>query len=540
MAISIFTKLHRRFGHPISRAELHRGVRAKVRSLAEGLPLDDDGRQPDESTFMHEESFAAPTRIAVVGAGFAGLAAAYYLKKHPKNKEAANINVTVFEPRKDDEGAMLVGGRVKTLEHFVPGRLVEAGAELIGLNHALWLTLARRFKLSLSVVTPEADFSGAGLEMPLCVEVNSKRVELDDDAQEAAFNEIDRAYVKLNRMAARVNAQYPWRSGKLTAALDKCSVAAWMKRRKLSANAEAVMKFQMENDQTVPVDKQSLLGLLAAVKAGATSKHLASLSTPSEYWTQTEVFRCAHGNASLAKALQAEILSEGGHFVEHAVHTINLSGRRPVITDATGYSHPPFDWLVVAVPPKVYGDITWVGFSPSGATIQCGPATKYLSRLTHRFWIEHNKAPSGADDRLGAFWEGTDNQAANGSLLFDLSFFGGGSNAAKLVPSKRTRTNPIARDIEHVLKGYSAALDPVKTTDNVSPENWPTADWIKTGYSCPAVGEVCSAGKFLNQRHGKLVFAGEHTSMAFFGYMEGALRSGLRAASLILGRRIPA
>ena len=35
---------------------------------------------------------------------------------------------------------------------------------------------------------------------------------------------------------------------------------------------------------------------------------------------------------------------------------------------------------------------------------------------------------------------------------------------------------------------------------------------------------------------GRLLFAGEHTCMAFFGYMEGALESGLHAALLIAQR----
>jgi monoamine oxidase len=41
-------------------------------------------------------------------------------------------------------------------------------------------------------------------------------------------------------------------------------------------------------------------------------------------------------------------------------------------------------------------------------------------------------------------------------------------------------------------------------------------------------------GRMLSKPYkGRLVFAGEHTHMAFFGYMEGALRSGERAAATI-------
>ncbi|WP_370129666.1 FAD-dependent oxidoreductase [Bradyrhizobium ottawaense] len=52
---------------------------------------------------------------------------------------------------------------------------------------------------------------------------------------------------------------------------------------------------------------------------------------------------------------------------------------------------------------------------------------------------------------------------------------------------------------------------------------WPTERWTRAGYSCPAPGEVTRIGPFLNRPfHGRLVFAGEHCCLPFFGYMEGA------------------
>jgi monoamine oxidase len=45
----------------------------------------------------------------------------------------------------------------------------------------------------------------------------------------------------------------------------------------------------------------------------------------------------------------------------------------------------------------------------------------------------------------------------------------------------------------------------------------------------------CAGGPLLNKAFQKrMYFAGEHTCFAYFGYMEGALQSGQRAASSIL------
>jgi hypothetical protein len=65
--------------------------------------------------------------------------------------------------------------------------------------------------------------------------------------------------------------------------------------------------------------------------------------------------------------------------------------------------------------------------------------------------------------------------------------------------------------------------------------NWPEEGFIKTGYASPRLGEIFGKGEKLNQPfHDLLFFAGEHTRMDLFGYMEGALRSGEGAAKLLM------
>jgi monoamine oxidase len=49
-------------------------------------------------------------------------------------------------------------------------------------------------------------------------------------------------------------------------------------------------------------------------------------------------------------------------------------------------------------------------------------------------------------------------------------------------------------------------------------------------YSYLAVGQSTAFNGIQGRREGNLHFAGEHTSLDFQGYMEGALRSGYRAA----------
>ena len=66
--------------------------------------------------------------------------------------------------------------------------------------------------------------------------------------------------------------------------------------------------------------------------------------------------------------------------------------------------------------------------------------------------------------------------------------------------------------------------------------DWPGDRWTMGGYSFPAPGQVTTQGPTLYEGIGRLHFAGEHTSYAFVGFMEGALNSGAALARRIATR----
>ena len=84
--------------------------------------------------------------------------------------------------------------------------------------------------------------------------------------------------------------------------------------------------------------------------------------------------------------------------------------------------------------------------------------------------------------------------------------------------------------LEKIYRGIRPAVVRARFMD------WPGDAWTKASYSFPAPGQVVSQGPTLRQGIGRLQFAGEHTSYAFMGYMEGALESGAAAARRIAQR----
>ena len=67
--------------------------------------------------------------------------------------------------------------------------------------------------------------------------------------------------------------------------------------------------------------------------------------------------------------------------------------------------------------------------------------------------------------------------------------------------------------------------------------HWPSQKFTRGSYTCPLVGQVTTMLEHCAtpELDGKLLFAGEHTSADFSGFMCGGIESGNRAAKEALG-----
>jgi monoamine oxidase len=432
-----------------------------------------------------------------VGAGFGGLATAYFLA-------GCGFEVVVLEAQDH------VGGRVSTDANFVPGRLVEAGAELIGFNHALWLGLAGVFGLGFTMCTDDNDYAQLGLSSPVFLDGRMLTPADVDDA----FAHMDEAFATLNVMAKHVDAYAPWNS-RAAAALDARSIADWKQWLELPELVDAAIEVVLGNDNVLPTEQQSLLGFLAQIKGGGGSR----------FWSDTEVMKCADGNQALATRLADALAAHdpGSIRLNAAVGAIEISDDKVAVTTADR-GREEADFVVLAVPPTVWDRIAITPTIPDGYRMGTGPGVKFLSEVRTRFWLDEQKAPTALDEIIGETWEATDNQAAAGGS-FDISVFAGGTSADTalgLDPDRRQQW--YADELDQLFPGYK---DNVGATRFVA---WPDHEWVRCGYSSPGPGQVTTVAPLLAQPfNDRLVFAGEHVNPCFFGYMEGALQSGLLA-----------
>ncbi|HEX2203005.1 MAG TPA: FAD-dependent oxidoreductase [Longimicrobium sp.] len=499
MGRSLYAALHRRYGRRLRGADLKRRADFHRERLRSVLPVG--------LLEASRASGASPGTVAVVGGGLAGAAAAFTLN-------LLGFGVTVF-----DGG---LGGRVSTQSTLVPNRLLETGAELIGINHPLWLLFSDLFGLGMSVVTPDDDFAAQGLEMPLFLGGQS----LNPFEQEALYNQMTEVYQGWCAQAgpAVPNPWAPWTAPN-AATLDSANLAAQMPSQTGLLFDAVNTTFVFNNLQ--PMSAQSWLANLAQFAAGADFTG----GDVTGFFDDTENFRCASGNQSLLQALLFDVDVNGSNVTD-----LDTTGGGVALTLAGGVSGGTFDYAVFAAPVSVFPVTTVDGGSPfPWNPVQAGYACKYLAPLDNRFWIGQGLAPSGMSDQAGMTWEATDNQMAlpgqTGSQ-YCLTLFTGGPIAQQAVALAQSGgTGWADAYFEPLIAPMYPGIELADNGGTFCCGAGGLAPYLMSGYSCPAPGQVTTIqASYATPYNGVLFLAGEHTSPAWFGFMEGALESGLAAA----------
>ncbi|MGH7496144.1 MAG: flavin monoamine oxidase family protein [bacterium] len=490
------------------------------------------------------------TSVAVVGGGLAGLMAARRLGQY-------GVKVSVFEARPQ------VGGRVLSNHTFSNGRITEEGAELIGSFHTKWLALAQEYGLAVISRMGEELYMRADLNVKLTLDKPLSNDEISKLGNEMKVRVLEPIARDASQLIRIDDPSQPWLDPGLMQ-YDNMSVADALAHRygvKPTERLWKAIEFLLVNNEVAPLEEMNFLGLLCKVKGGQSGPKSAYDDQEYDrlmgYWNKLEIFRCADGCQKLATEIANEIQTKkyGVKLGRNsAVTHINLSkqgvtlGFKKVIKlDGTlAEGHPTFlhyDFVILAIPPSVWAGVKITADGKDAhpkdqiGLMGMGPAVKFFSDVKERFWINEKAAPSGGSLTLGQVWEGTDNQtrldpkvAKQGIVL---SVFAGPIIPIPIVAGGASRRTPNQDEFNKGLRllypGYTRNLNKPLFS------NWPNVPFIKTGYASPRKGQIFTIGQALTKPfHDRLFFAGEHTQMNFFGYMEGALLSGERAAETLM------
>jgi monoamine oxidase len=427
-------------------------------------------------------------RVIVAGAGLAGLTAA-------RDLEADGASVTVVEARDR------VGGRVVTIrDGFAARQHAEAGADLIEGEQTLVRELAKAFRLeTVRILRNGWGFFGPG---------------------RSGRRRIHSAPGRFREAARRLEAEicdYQLANGRwdsaVGVALGRISVADWLAKGPadpvLAAGVRGLRGFYLAD----PED----LSLLVLVE------QFASDAIPGA----GEMFRLRHGNDRLPRAM-ADAL-DGPVILNAIVRRIARTRDtvRVTIDERGAQREMTADYCVLTLPASTLRDVLFEPALPDVqheaiASLRYGAATRLLLQFDRRFW-KHPRRPAafGTDLPTGAVWDGNEQQRGPAGIL---TLLAGGRASAELQAILQTDGEAGAIARMNWLGKPSRLLASRAVV-------WETDPWARGGYAFYHPGFDPRLRAWLPRPAGRVLFAGEHTSEEWQGYMNGAVESGRRAAA---------
>ena len=443
--------------------------------------------------------------VCVVGAGYAGLTAARRLSQGAKS-------VVVLEARDR------VGGRIWT-QHLSDGAAVDRGGAWLGPKHDAIFALARE----VGVSTYKTWVKGAHLLVD--GERTRRYTGLIPKISPLAVVTIALAQARLDRMAKKVPLETPW-TAKRAAEWDARSVAWWIERSGITAGTgRDLFEMAVRGLFTGDLDDTSFLHLLFLVRAHGSINTLFSI----EGGSQENMVE--GGAGSIARRVADDL----GDAVRLSSPVRSITQRDDHVLVDTGALTVSARHAVVTVPPALAVDIAFDPVLPEDRltlyrNAVAGPESKTLVVYDEPFWRADGF--SGQTSQPGSASEVTlDASPATGTpgVIASFAFGAVAERFDALDPAERRRA---------VLDALTRRLGPRAASPVEFIETaWWAEEWTR-GCSMAHLppGILTRYGPLLRQPFGRVHWAGTETSTTSHGAIDGAVRSGERAAAEILDR----
>jgi monoamine oxidase len=449
---------------------------------------------------------AAPGRpevdVIVVGAGLAGLVAARQLV-------AAGRSVLVIEARDR------VGGRTVNAS-IGAGKVTEMGGQWVGPTQERLLALAAE----LGVETFPTYHEGRNL-LDLRGKIRRYKGTIPRLAPHVLLD-IDRARRKVRRAAGRVPADAPWSAPKAEE-LDSKTLATWLRKAARTKKARSLLEIAIGTVMGTGTAEPSALWMLSYVSSAGGFDALIDV----EGGAQQDRF--VGGSQRISQRLAEEL----GEAVVLAAPVRRISQDGAGIDVEAEGVQARAQRAIVAVPPPLAGRIS---FAPSlgGRRDQLtqrmahGALTKCAAVYSEPFWRAKGLSGQAVSDS-GTVSTTFDNSPPDGSPGILLGFIAGAEAVRHARRSEADRRRVVLECFERLF-GEQAAKPGIYLETA-----WAEEEWSRGGPVCSfAPGALVHCGEALRQPAGRIHWAGAETATVWCGYMDGAVRSGERAAEEVL------
>jgi len=455
---------------------------------------------------------ANPPRVVIVGGGLAGLICAYRLQQ-------AGLYADVYE------ASSRIGGRCWTIRDVFAPQIAEHGGELIDQGHTQTRQLAQELGLKLDNLLRAQPNSTDDLYY----------FDGEPYTYAQATDDLNGVYQKLHKDVSA--ASYPTLFDSYTQRgfeLDHMSIVDWIEESvpggmgsKLGRLLDIAYTIEYGADSSV----QSALNLLYLL--GYSGQGQFRIFGPSN-----EKYHVVGGNDQLATLMAAQL--SGQIHTGYELVSIKLASDGATYTltfkQKGGTSVIVADHVVLALPFSILGssvDYSKAGFEPLKETaiaeLGMGTNSKLHVQFSKRHWYDlGSNGNTFADTGYQNTWEVTRAQGGKPGILVD--YTGGTIGASFGQGTAASRATQFLEQIDPVLPGLSDYWNGKAAIDF-----WPGYEWTKGSYSYWKVGQYTTFAGMERKRQGNCHFAGEHTSIDFQGYLNGAVESGERVVSEILG-----
>lgn len=449
---------------------------------------------------------AGAPRIVVVGAGLAGLTAAYRLQQ-------AGLYAEVHE------ASSRVGGRCWTGRgDFADGQIYEHGGELIDSGHTNIKHLAQELGLTLDNLV-QAETNGTE-ELGWFFGKPYTYAQMTDDIKQIwqqVHSDVSAAsYPTLYNLSTERGRE-----------LDRMTIYEYIERyvpgghgSPLGCLLDVAYNIEYGAETTV----QSSLNMLYLL--GYSGQGQFRVFGPSN-----EKLHVRGGNdqivTALARKLDTQIRTSSPLT---AIKKNNDGSYALTFSDGTRTA----DHVVLALPFSLLRSVDYskAGFNAVKTTaikeLAMGTNAKVHLQFTSRFWRDQGCNGETYSDRgYQNTWEVSRAQGGKSGLL--VWYTGGNPGVAVGGGTPESQAATFLKQVEPVLPGATKAWNGKVTRDW-----WTGNEWTKGSYSYWKAGQYTKFVGAESEASGTCHFAGEHTSQDFQGYLQGGVETGERAAAEIL------
>lgn len=445
-------------------------------------------------------------RIAIIGAGIAGLNCAWHLRRK-------GYLSTIYE------ASSRSGGRIYTASNLLgEGLTTELGGEFIDSDHKEMLSLARHFRLDL-------------------LDFNSAR-ETRNYAQSYFFGgrhyseaEVVEAFLPIApQMSADFDAigDISYRAPEAAGPFDRMSVAEYLDQRCGSGWFRDLLEVAYVTEYGLDAGDQSALNLIFLI--GLEPERRFEIFGDSD-----ERFKIAGGNQRVVDALAVELREQIRN--DHRLLAIASNGAGYTLTlqqsGAASSTEVQADVVVLTLPFTLLREVKIDVPLPEAKLraikeLGYGNSTKLLVGTQRRVWQEQGRnGECFSDNTFQLCWDNSRLQPGDSG---GMTLYSGGQLGLEV--GSGTPESQVKRrmgGLDAVFPGVAAAVN-----GKVSRFHWPTHEFTRGGYSCYRPGQWGSICGAESESVGNLHFAGEHCSLDFQGFMEGGAETGRAAAETIL------